>query len=191
MKNDKNSLLSRLMGIAPPLPSSPYRGISDLLRARADEQPLVPVEPSNAFGAPPLLPYPRIGNLIAAPAMPAVPAPTGIRFRDTYFPEPKPIFSEWLPMKPGLYAVLVFDFGCDPRPYRPIYFGKAQDIAQRVTRSHEKYDEWCRACKSLTGLYLAYSVMADSSDLERHMVERDLIKAYAPECNEIHNPFGF
>jgi hypothetical protein len=176
----------------PPIPSA-YRTLSDLMRGTI---PVASAMPVPEFTAPPISPYRSLRDMLGTPeAQPVVPAPTGIRFQDAYFSEPKPLFSEWLPMQPGLYAVLVFDFSCEPRPYRPIYFGKAEDLAKRVTSSHEKYSEWSRACKSVTGLYLAYHAMPNSSDLERGALERNLIRAFTPQCNDAHNPlsdaFGF
>jgi excinuclease UvrABC nuclease subunit len=86
--------------------------------------------------------------------------------------------------------VLVFDFAGSPRPYRPIYFGKTENLSERVTSSHEKYSEWRAACQSLTGLHLAYHVMRDSSDWQRSTLERNLIAKYAPRCNDVFNPFA-
>jgi len=194
------SSLSKLLGLDPPVSRLPhalsaYGTLADLVRGATPAEPAMPFC-APEFSAPPLSPYRGIRDLLGTPAaQPAVPAPTGIKFQDAYFSEPKALFSEWLPMQPGLYAVLVLDFSCKPRPYRPIYFGKAEDLAKRVTSSHEKYSEWSGACKSLTGLYLAYHAMPNSSDWERGALERNLIKIYTPQCNDVHNPlsnaFGF
>jgi hypothetical protein len=230
MKDYKNDLLMKMLGLAPkepegslskllgldPPPVSPSRKNfwSDLNRAT----PAVPVSHpistlssllgwdsvpasdtfSSLVGAPFISGLSRnaLSDLIGVPPVrPPTPVPSGIRFQNACFSEPKPLFSEWLPMQPGLYAVLVFDLASTPRPYRPIYFGKAADLAKRVTNSHEKYSEWCRACKSVTGLYVAYYSMPNSSEWERGALEKSLIKAYMPQCNDAHNPlsdaFGF
>jgi hypothetical protein len=207
---DRKLSLSKVLGLDPtPAPYrdvNPFSSLVDLpgvsgtrlmsLSDLALGKPMAtPVVPSGGFGAPPL----SIRSLAGLPAMqppvPAAPPRTGIKFQDAVFSEPQILFSEWLPTLPGLYAVLVFDLSGKPRPYRAIYFGKAEDLAARVTSSHEKYNDWTRTCRSVTGLYLVYHPMPNSSDWQRSELERSLIKAYTPECNEKHNPladaFGF
>jgi hypothetical protein len=89
---------------------------------------------------------------------------------------------------PGLYAVLVADSTWGPRNFRPLYFGKAGNLATRVVRSHEKYDEWCRAAGGAENLYVAYFSMLGSRDDERTTVESGLIRHYGPHCNGMFNP---
>ena len=191
-----NSLRDLLYGLDPTPPAGP---LSKLLNFA--EPPPAPVFPginsslfSSLIGAPsspaPLSSLATLGSLIGAPSLPA-PAPirTGIRFNNNDFSEPTAFGGIWLPMWPGLYAILVSDSRWSPRPYRVIYFGKAVDLSSRVTRSHEKFDEWNRVARAGI-LYLAVLSMPISSERERAAIEEDLIKHYAPECNRAFNPLA-
>jgi hypothetical protein len=111
---------------------------------------------------------------------------TGLRFLDRYFTEPIALGTGLLPSSAGVYAILVSDPGWQPRPYRPIYFGEAVDLAARVVGSHEKHDEWRRAAGTGDQLYVAYHLMS-GCDEERTALEQGLIAEYRPECNEIAN----
>lgn len=141
----------------------------------------------------------NLGNLSAlsrlfgsAAPQPTAPAPNGLWFKDRYFSEPSAFSSAYIPKLSGLYAILVFDLACSPRPYRVLYFGKASDLADRAVRSHEKYDEWCRAAGSAGKLLIAYHIMSDASEWELYSAEDILIKHYQPVCNIKSNPFyGF
>lgn len=196
----KDDLLSKIFGVtpAPGLPTvrlSKLYGLGEPPPARLPIPNYSPVRPLIGVPTSPIpMPNQRssIGSLIGVPTLqPAVPvpAPRGIRFLDSYFSEPTALGAAWLPMLPGLYAILVLDLSRTPRPYRPIYFGKAEDLAARVVRSHEKCDEWRRAAGTGT-LYVAYDSMPNTSNWERASVEERLIKYYAPECNRTFNPFG-
>ena len=126
---------------------------------------------------------------LAEPPAP-VPPPKGIRFLDRSFSEPTVFASAWLPPSPGVYAMLVVDAACSPRPFRVLYFGKATNLGARVVRSHEKYPEWSWAASGAGQLYVAYHCMPNTSDWERAAVEESLIKHYAPVCNKTLNPFA-
>jgi hypothetical protein len=173
--------LSRLLGPEPPQPPASTPSLRLLASLMA-----VPTPPARL----PMPDYSSIGSLIgAAKPQSPVPLPSGIWFQDRYFSEPTAFGSPWLPALSGVYAILVIDGRCKPRPYRPIYFGKAGDLQTRVVRWHEKYDEWCRVAGGAGNLYVAYH-LAPNSDSERSDVEVDLIKHFAPECNDIYNPFS-
>jgi len=115
--------------------------------------------------------------------------PKGIRFGTRLFSEPIVFRLAALPALPGLYAVLVCDSTCAPRPYRVIYFGQAGDLAQRVTRSHEKHPEWCRTANGEANLYLAYDRTLGLTERQQVATEEQLIQEYTPQCNVI-NPLG-
>jgi hypothetical protein len=187
MKDDGLNSLLRIMGVEPdkPMPVVPVlRRITTLSSLIGLEAPPIP---------PPVPALTSLSSLLGAtvtrPVVPSLPAPIGIKFQETYFSEPKPMGSTWLPTHAGIYAVLVFDFKEKPRPYRVLYFGKAENLAARVTTSHEKYSEWCRAGGGAARLYVASHTMRNSHDWQRSELERNLIKAYVPQCNETFNPF--
>lgn len=114
----------------------------------------------------------------------------GLRFLDRYFTEPTAFADSWLPSSAGVYAILVSDPSWQPRPYRPIYFGEAGDLAGRVVVSHEKYEEWRRAAGDAERLYVAYHLMS-GGDAERTALAEGLIKEYRPECiAEFSEPAG-
>ena len=107
----------------------------------------------------------------------------GLHFLDRYFTEPAAFGGGLLPSSAGVYAVLVSDAAWQPRPYRPIYFGEAADLAGKVTASHEKYQEWLRAAGAEDQLYVAYHLMS-GGDADRAALEESLVKEYRPACNE-------
>jgi hypothetical protein len=111
---------------------------------------------------------------------------TGLRFLDRYFTEPIEFGSSRLPGHGGVYVILVNDPAWEPRPYRPIYFGEAKDLARRVLASHEKSDTWRRAAGAEGGVYVAYHLMV-GGDAERTAFEEELIREYRPACNEVEN----
>lgn len=117
-------------------------------------------------------------------------ASKGMRFQGGYFSEPASFASAWLPPSPGLYAILVIDGSWGPRPYRPLYFGKATALNTRVGSSHEKYSDWCRAAGGAAKLYVSYHLMVGTSDAQRASFERNLISHYSPQCNVTHNFFA-
>jgi hypothetical protein len=208
----KDDFYRRLLGIAPEPPTTT---LSKLLGLDPPALPVIPTarmfgtdpvsapisRPSlrslaslmSASAPPPQLPMPdysSIGSLIGAPKPQwPVPPPSWIWFQNRCFSEPTAFGDTWLPTRPGVYAILVIDGTWRPRPYRPIYFGKAGNLASRLVPSHEKYDEWCRVAGGAGKLYIAYHLVPDT-DWERAAVEEDLIKHYAPQCNDIFNPFS-
>jgi hypothetical protein len=199
MKNkNSNSLLDLMYGIEARPPAGPLSRLLNLTDPMPTPAPVFPAIEKSLFGSligAPSSPVPlsslAIGTpltLPPPPAMPLVPwtSPVGIQFSNVVFSEPKP-FGEWMPYAAGIYAILVMDFRQSPRPFRPLYFGIAENLAERVTTSHENYDKWIR-CAGLTGIYVSHHRMERSSMAQRMYLEKSLIKTYAPECNDIHNP---
>jgi hypothetical protein len=134
-------------------------------------------------------PYPRNGDLyqkLLGVLSELCTSRTGLRFLDRYFTEPVALDRGWLPRSAGVYAILVSDSAWEPRPYRPIYFGEAEDLARRGVASHEKFEEWRRAAGAESGLYVAYHLMA-GSDAERTAFGEELIREYRPACNDAAN----
>jgi hypothetical protein len=177
----KKSLLDLVLEVNA-APTPPRSNLATLASLAGTPSALPPI---SGFGR-------LIGSPAPVPALPRVPfevPPNGIKFGETVFSEPA-TFGGWLPMAPGLYVILTRDFKANPRPYRPLYFGMAADLAERVTTSHEKYDEWSR-CSGLTGILVAHHTMSGSTEWQRANLEQALIRHYAPECNKTHNPFGF
>jgi hypothetical protein len=86
----------------------------------------------------------------------------------------------------GLYAVMIYDARCQPRPYRVLYFGKAASLRQRVCGSHEKFWAWQMEAGLNSPLF--YSYMPVNVEDDRTRIERDLIANYLPVCNEKGNP---
>jgi hypothetical protein len=190
----KDDFFNRLYGIAPPPTFSSK--LSDLF-ASPEAPPAPPVSISKLLGMLPPPEPPALGNLRAIsslfatpPAPLPAPAPFGIRFADSHFSEPTVFSSAGLPSLPGIYAILVWDFLGKPRPFRVLYFGKAEDLHARVTPSHEKYNGWWQAARGAGALYVAYHLMPNTGDGERATLEESLIKAYAPECNRTFNPLA-
>jgi hypothetical protein len=107
-----------------------------------------------------------------------------VPYRPTLRLAPRPISTTQVPSYAGLYVVLVYDPSCSPLPYRPLYFGQAMELSDRVCRSHEKYSSWEKAAGS-SSLYVAFCEMP--SALDRDIAERGLIERYLPQCNEIYN----
>ena len=112
--------------------------------------------------------------------------PTALRL--TYTPSsmscPTPFSTTFVPSSGGLYAIMIYDANWRPLPYRLIYVGKAQNLAERVCRSHEKYESWERAAGGAQ-LYIAFHIIQNES--ARKAAERQIIEHYGPECNETFN----
>ncbi len=132
--------------------------------------------------------YSRFSELMALQAPPAsAPAPVGLGFQHWRFSEPTAFNTASLPACPGIYAVLVIDGAWGPRPYRPLYFGKAENLATRVSSSHENYREWRRASNGFGALYVAYHRLPGINARQRSIIEESLIRHYSPECNRTFN----
>lgn len=108
---------------------------------------------------------------------------TGLHFLDRYFTEPMAVGSGLLPASPGVYAILMSDAAWQPRPYRPIHFGEAADLAGMAVASHERYQEWLRTAGAADQLYIAYH-LTSGDETDRAALKESLIKEYRPACNE-------
>ncbi|MBX9962855.1 MAG: hypothetical protein K2Y35_07370 [Burkholderiales bacterium] len=109
-----------------------------------------------------------------------------IKFSDVVFEEPVLAWLWTPPRIGGLYAILVPDSRCSPRPFRPIYFGETEDFAGRgFLEGHHKYHSWVRQAGSGFGLYVAIFRWPEATKAQRTGVESMLIRNYRPECNEV------
>jgi hypothetical protein len=111
----------------------------------------------------------------------------GIRFNNRVFTEPVPFSLALPPVSSGIYAILVPDASCRPRPFRVIYFGESRNFSQRVTGSHELFSDWTAQADEGTNLYVAFCPTPLLKELTRRWVESDLIARYSPACNLQHN----
>lgn len=177
-------LLAEMLGNADPRPdANPFSSLLDVSTPRLTSLRALLASESSF---PPALPHiPRVN-----PPVVAAPTPRGIRFKDTNFSEPAPFGQSWLPMWPGIYAIAVPDIGWKPRPYRVIYFGKAEVLSSRVISSHENHGKWCAAAGGANRLYVAYHLMMGTNDGQRTALEKSLIEHYAPQCNDRLNPLS-
>ncbi len=128
------------------------------------------------------------------------PKPTGITLNGHRFSQPVQ-FRFSVPLKmPGVYAILKRDlasaFGF-VQPFQPVYVGETESFAERVTRSHEHYQDWVRAVGSENDMWVAFCWTMPGDRDERLAIEDGLIKMYDPCCNKTLNTqkllkaFGF
>lgn len=122
--------------------------------------------------------------------------PQGIQWGSFRFSEPSTLLSNLrrLPLEelllrarptgvPGLYAIMLFDSTCNPRPFRVIYFGQSDNIYYRASKTHENYEDWCKAA-GRNSLYVSFYEMLGSTELQREIDETTLIDTYKPICND-------
>jgi hypothetical protein len=119
--------------------------------------------------------------------LPALPA-TGIVFGQWRFSEPEPLPASaglvGFLQHEGVYAILIDDLACRPRPFRAVYFGEAEDLWSRATQTHENFAAWRREVGLFGRLYRAFHAMPGSTQVYRQMIESALIDAYKPVCNK-------
>jgi hypothetical protein len=115
----------------------------------------------------------------------------GIRFNNQTFTEPVPFPPALPPVSSGIYAILVPDADCTPRPYRVIYFGESGNFHERVTESHERYDDWIKEAGGIENTYVAFCPTPLLKEEQRRWVENDLIARYRPACNLKDNQTPF
>jgi hypothetical protein len=113
----------------------------------------------------------------------------GINFGGYGFSEPTvlpptPTLFDTLIGQPGLYAILVFDPSCTPRPYRVLYFGESENIQTRATGTHEKLSHWRTHAGPMAEIYRSLCPLSSATKLERQQAESTLITEYTPPCNE-------
>lgn len=107
----------------------------------------------------------------------------GIVYGNNQFSEPAWFPSLLTPPFPGIYAILVRDPNCSPRPFRLLYLGESGFLSQRLVMQHEKYQDWVRAAQG-GELYFAYHLTSGLRDQQRKDLECALINQYRPPCNE-------
>lgn len=112
-----------------------------------------------------------------------------IKFNDYTFSEPTALppssaFMETIAGQPGVYAVLVFDPTCTPRPFRPVYFGESDNIHGRAAGTHENQSSWRAEAGTNTPLYRALCPLPGLTKAQRQQVESLLIAKYSTPCNQ-------
>jgi hypothetical protein len=111
------------------------------------------------------------------------PPRAGIRFNNRIFTEPAPFALAEPPVSSGIYAILAPDAARRPRPFRAIYFGESGNFHDRVTESHELFEDWIREAEGVANLYVAFCPTPLLRDVQRRWVENELIARYRPVCN--------
>ena len=112
------------------------------------------------------------------------PTPLRLTYKPSFGGGPIPLSTRYVPSVGGLYAIMVYDATFGPLPYRLIYMGEAQNLAERLCGSHEKYESWIRAAGG-SQLYVGFHFIEQES--ARQTTERRLIEYYGPECNKTFN----
>jgi excinuclease UvrABC nuclease subunit len=112
----------------------------------------------------------------------------GIYYKDRRFSEPARFPSAPIPPLPGVYAILVRDTGLTPRPFRLLYIGESANLNERITKQHEKFEDWIREALG-SHLYFAYHETIGMTDQQRRDVECELINHYNPPCNSRMSAF--
>jgi hypothetical protein len=100
------------------------------------------------------------------------------------FGAPRRLINALLPRTACLYAILVPDQTAQPRKFRVIYFGQANNADSRVRPSHERYPDWVKAAGGGSNLFVAFHWMPSSTEQQRCAVEDELISYYNPKCNK-------
>lgn len=107
----------------------------------------------------------------------------GITFLNRAFTEPSPISLTLPPVSSGIYAVMVPDPSCTPRPYRVIYFGESNNLSRCVTDNHECFNDWVREAGGAANIYVAFCTTPLLREEQRRWANSDLIAEYQPVCN--------
>ncbi|MFP3983106.1 MAG: hypothetical protein ACLFV2_05385 [Desulfurivibrionaceae bacterium] len=108
-----------------------------------------------------------------------------IYFGEHFFSEPERLTSWKPPYIAGIYAILVDDPTVTPVPFRPIYFGETNNMAEPgLIQNHPLHDCWYNQTGSVYRLFITVYEMPDSTPFERQQVEAGLIRQYRPICNE-------
>lgn len=115
----------------------------------------------------------------------------GITFSNRAFTEPVPFSLALLPISSGIYAILVPDDSCRPRPFRAIYFGESGNFLQCVTVDHERFNDWAAEAGGAANLYVAFCSTPLLREQQRRWVEYDLVARYRPVCNLQDNQTAF
>lgn len=107
----------------------------------------------------------------------------GITFHDRAFTEPARLSLAFPPIASGIYAILIPDPLCQPRPFRVIYFGESSNFSSRVTENHEHFGDWVREAGGIANTYVAFCSTPFLREEQRCWVKRELIDRYRPVCN--------
>lgn len=93
--------------------------------------------------------------------------------------------TEWEPpYRAALYAIIMPDETCKPKPFQVLYFGESGNLSDRgFWRSHHKYQCFIRHAGSESNLFIGIHKMPGSTESQRREVEQRLIKQYKPICN--------
>lgn len=116
------------------------------------------------------------------------PPRAGIRFNNRIFTEPEPFSMALPPVSSGIYAILVADDSCGPRPFRAIYFGESGNFSYHVTGEHERFNDWAAEAGGAGNVYVAFCPTPLLRAQQRRWVEHDLIVRYRPACNLQDSP---
>jgi hypothetical protein len=96
------------------------------------------------------------------------------------FTEPRPYPGE--PAKaPGIFAILVEDENCKPRPLRVLFFGDTNDFSGCLTPRNSYYKDWLRKARSRPLLVALYPL--PGNEVRRRTLLGSLIAAHQPICN--------
>ncbi len=109
-----------------------------------------------------------------------------VQFDQWVFNSPVPI-DRCVPVRcAALYAILVADDSSASFPFRPIYFGQTENLAQsHFFESHPRYADWVREAGSEQDLFVATYLCAGMTGQYREFVEGMLVREYAPACNSL------
>jgi hypothetical protein len=109
-----------------------------------------------------------------------------IKFADALFDGPHEIGAVTTPARAGVYCVMVGDTRFQPLPYRVVYVGQSSNLGEQVFPAlYEGRHGWSAIADYASPVYIAVCWMPRSTEEERQAVEREVIRCYHPECNEL------
>jgi len=107
------------------------------------------------------------------------------------------LLSSWHPPRTaGIYAILICDVNCEPRPYRAIYFGQHASLAAcGFPDRHEKYQDWLGVAHhaglgtlGYPELFISIMRLPYSTEAARRGIVLALNERYRPVCNTQFGP---
>ena len=82
----------------------------------------------------------------------------------------------------GIYVITcVRDPVDNPEKHTLLYYGQAGNIAERVTKHHEKYNCW-KTFSNSKKLYIR--IHPDNDEISRKRKESAMLRKYRPICND-------
>lgn len=109
-----------------------------------------------------------------------------IKFADALFDGPHEIGALAPQARAGVYCVLVGDSRFQPLPYRLVYVGQSSNLGEQVFPAlYEGRRGWNAIVDYASPVYIAVCWMPRSTEEERQALEREVIRRYHPECNEL------